>query len=78
MTWEEESDRQSPPHELWTLWKDGAAWSAELRDHGQFGIDAQIFQQGDFLIRRRFDTRYAAVEWAEGATVRDRARPQSD
>jgi hypothetical protein len=37
----------------------------ELRDHGGFGIEAQFYQNDEFLFSRRFDTRTLAVGWAE-------------
>jgi hypothetical protein len=38
---------------------------AELRYHGEYGVEAQILRQGDLVIGRRFDTRALAVQWAE-------------
>ena len=32
---------------------------------GEFGVEAQIFEGGDLLVGRRFDTRQLAVNWAE-------------
>ena len=37
----------------------------ELRDHGEYGIEAQILRQGELVIGRRFDRRALAVQWAE-------------
>ena len=54
-----------PGEPLWSLRKDGATWSAELRYHGEFGVEAQILRQGELVIGRRFDTRVLAVQWAE-------------
>ena len=44
--------------------KDGATWSAELRYHGEWGVEAQILEQGELVIGRRFSTRALAVHWA--------------
>jgi len=30
----------------------------------EFSVEAQIFENGDLLVRRRFDTRAVAVNWA--------------
>jgi hypothetical protein len=37
----------------------------ELRDQGEFGIEAQFFENEDLLFSRRFETRVGAVQWAE-------------
>lgn len=37
----------------------------ELRDHGAYGIEAQFYENEDFLVSRRFGTRTLAVQWAE-------------
>ena len=37
----------------------------ELLDHGQWGVEAQFFIRGEFVMSRRFDTRALAVQWAE-------------
>ena len=37
----------------------------ELRDQGEFGIEAQFFENEDLLFSRRFETRMGAVQWAE-------------
>ena len=45
----------------------------ELRDHGTYGVEAQFYQNENFLIGRRFDprldatrpSRELAVQWAE-------------
>jgi len=39
--------------------------SPELRYHGEYGVGAQFFKQGNLLIARRFDTKAVAVQWAE-------------
>jgi len=35
------------------------------RYHGEWGFEAQIFRETDFVIGRRFDLRELAVRWAE-------------
>jgi hypothetical protein len=37
-----------------------------LKYHGEFGVEAQIFENGDLIVGRRFDTRQLAVN---GATL---------
>ena len=37
----------------------------ELRNHGDFGVEAQFYQNEEFLFSRRFDSRNLAVRWAE-------------
>ena len=39
-------------------------FACELKDHCEFSVEAQIFENGDLLVRRRFDTRALAVNWA--------------
>ena len=40
-------------------------WSAELRYHGEYGVEAQFFRDGEFFRGRRFHTKAEALEWAE-------------
>jgi hypothetical protein len=56
-----------PDEPSWALRKDYATWEATLRYYQEYGVEVQIFKQGDCLISWRFDTREAAVEWAEQA-----------
>src|ERR1700741_5090223 len=44
---------------------DHAQFRCELRYHGEYGVEAQFFQNGELLIGRRFDTKSLAVQWAE-------------
>ena len=54
-----------PGEPLWSLRKGGRQIDAELRYHGEYGVEAQIFSDRELLIGRRFDTRELAVQWAE-------------
>jgi hypothetical protein len=36
----------------------------ELRDHGQYGVEAQFFVDREFRLSRRFDTKELAEQWA--------------
>lgn len=67
-----------PTVRLWKFQKDGKVWSAELRERGTWGIEAQIRRNGKLLISRRFSTRSLAVEWAteERTLLRSRRPPQ--
>jgi hypothetical protein len=53
---------------------DHSRWFCELRDHGKdYGVEAQFFQNEEFLYGRRFDplldssrpSRELAIAWAE-------------
>jgi hypothetical protein len=37
----------------------------ELRDHGAYGVKAQVWQNEEFSYSQRFETRALAVQWAE-------------
>jgi hypothetical protein len=50
---------------LWQTRASHVTWSAELKDRGRWGVEAQIYRDTDFVIGRRFDLRELAVEWAE-------------
>jgi hypothetical protein len=39
-------------------------FSCELKYHGEFGVEAQIFEDAEIIVGRRFDTRQLAVNWA--------------
>ena len=49
------------------------ACSAELRYHGEYGVEAQILRNGELCIGRQFPLQEQAVQWAEGerADVRE-------
>ena len=57
--------KPKPGEPLWELRKDHQTWSAELRVHGEWGVEAQILKDGELVIGRRFPTRAAATKWAE-------------
>lgn len=58
--------RRSRPGELlWTMVRHGVTWSAELRDHGEWGTEAQVLRDGELRSGRRFPRRDSAVMWAE-------------
>ena len=40
-------------------------WSAELRFHGEYGVEAQLWRNGEFFAGRRFDTKEQASAYAD-------------
>ena len=65
-------NRKAPPlrvvrsgEPLWSLQKDGRQITCELRSHGEYGWEAQLFRDGEFYAGRRFDLRSLAVAHAE-------------
>src|SRR5262245_6264348 len=66
MPWSDEDDYfASPTHRaavrrpkrgepLWETRVNHVTWSCELRSHGEWGIEAQLFRDGDFVIGHRF------------------------
>jgi len=44
-------------HRVISIRKDGVTRSAELRYHGEYGVEAQILRDGELRIRRRFPLR---------------------
>jgi hypothetical protein len=57
--------RPRPGEPLWSVRRNGVSWSAELRDHGEYGVEAQILRNGELSIGRRFPPKQQAVQWAE-------------
>jgi hypothetical protein len=57
--------RESQPGEhLWKMRKDGQQLDRELRDHGSWGVEVQIFREREFLYGRRWAGRALALEEA--------------
>ena len=54
-----------PGEPLWSVPVNGATWNAELRYHGEYGVEAQMFRQGELVIGRRFDAKRLAILWAK-------------
>jgi hypothetical protein len=42
-----------------------AGKSAATKYRGEWGVEDQIFRDGEFTMGRRFDTRALALQWAE-------------
>ena len=57
--------RPRPGEPLWSVQKGDVTWSAELRYHGEYGVEAQILRNGELRIGRRFLLKEQAVRWAE-------------
>jgi hypothetical protein len=58
--------RQAQPGELvWEAHIRGRFYRCELRDHGQWGVEAQVLLDHDLFYARRFSTRAAALAFAE-------------
>jgi hypothetical protein len=60
---------------LWSIQKGNVTWSAELRYHGEYGVETQILRNGELVIGRRFMLKEQAVKWA--AEERERRRRHS-
>jgi hypothetical protein len=57
--------RPRPGESLWSVQKGDVTWSAELRHHGEYGVEAQILRDGDLRIARTFVLKDLAVGWAK-------------
>lgn len=58
--------RQRQPREhLWAIRKDGQQLDCELRDHGDWGVEVQIYRNREFLYGRRWPSRELALEEAD-------------
>lgn len=58
--------RQPAPGErLFEFLRGHDRFFCELRNHDNYGIEAQFFKNDEFFYSRRFDLREHAVRWAE-------------
>lgn len=55
--------KPTPGEPLWSLLKDHETWTAELRYHGEYGVECQILRDGELAIGRRFDLKAQAIAW---------------
>jgi hypothetical protein len=70
--------RQPRPGErLWAIRKDGQHLACDLRDHGPWGVEVQIYREHEFLYGRRWATRALALEEADDQKRRISARAAS-
>jgi hypothetical protein len=54
-----------PGELLFTFDRDASSrYACELRDHGEFGIEAQFLKNGEFSHCHRWPTRAQAIAWA--------------
>jgi hypothetical protein len=51
-----------PEEHLWAIRKNGRQLDCELRDHGPWGVEVQIYREREFLYGRRWATRVLALE----------------
>ena len=49
---------------LWAIQKDGRQPDCELRDHGAWGGEVQVYREREFLYGRRWATRALALQEA--------------
>ena len=59
------NDPFAPESKLWELRKDHHTWACELADRSEWGMEGQIFKDGELVISQRFGTEALAREWAE-------------
>jgi len=57
--------RPRPDDPLWSLQKGDVTWTAKLRYHGEYGVEAEIRRDGAVTIARTFVLRDLAVGWAK-------------
>jgi hypothetical protein len=57
--------RPRPGEPLWSVQKGDVTWSAELRFHGEYGVEAQILRNGELRIGRRVSLKEQADRWTE-------------
>jgi hypothetical protein len=50
---------------VWTLRKDHHQFDCELRTHGPYGVEVQLWRDLKFFAGRTFPTRELALQWAE-------------
>jgi hypothetical protein len=58
--------RQPKPRtHLWTVETNGHTYRCELVFHEQGGTEAQILKDGEFMVGRRLEHGWQALQWAE-------------
>jgi hypothetical protein len=48
---------RQPSEHLWAVRKDGRQLDCELRDHGEWCVEVQVYREREFLYGRRWATR---------------------
>jgi hypothetical protein len=61
--------RSRPPFVGQAIQKDGHRLDCELRDHGAWGVEGQIYREREFLYGRRWPSRALPVEEADDQKV---------
>jgi hypothetical protein len=56
--------QRQPGEHLWAIRKEGRQLDCELRDHGTWGVEVQVYREGEFLYGRRWASRALALEEA--------------
>jgi hypothetical protein len=51
-----------PNEKLWEVWARHKLLSCELKYHGEFGVEARIFENAELLVGYRHQTRALAVQ----------------
>jgi hypothetical protein len=59
------SRQRQPGEHLWAVRKDGRQLDCELRDHGAWGVEVQVYREGEFLYGRRWASRALALAEAD-------------
>jgi hypothetical protein len=54
-----------PGEQLWSIRTKDRQLDCELGDHGAWGVEVQVYREGQFLDGRRWPTRALALEEAE-------------
>src|SRR6202521_3697534 len=62
--------QRQPGEHLWAVRKDGRQLDCELRDHGPWGVEVQVYREREFLYGRRWATRALALEEADQQKAR--------
>jgi hypothetical protein len=57
--------QRQPSEHLWAIRKDGQQLDCELRDHGAWGVEVQVYREREFLYGRRWASRALAIEEAD-------------
>ena len=55
-----------PGELLFQFLRSADRFRSELRDHREFGVEAQFYKNEEFVYAHRLPTRELAVLWAEG------------
>jgi hypothetical protein len=66
--------QRQPGEHLWAIRKDGQQLDCELRDHGPWGVEVQVYREREFLYGQRWPTRALALEEADAQKARISAR----